>query len=263
MDNCKKIFSEILEELNISELIKSSLIEKIDQVNIETYGEYTYSDRGCVVKYIVEERWKEAVESEIKKLKRKKLISAFKKKFISGTVKFEIIEKETYEFTLIKVKKIKNSNDFLDEYQLKDREERILDQIHLEKLSNDPDWQEKIEKNKKIKEGYIYILSNLALPRIYKIGFVKDDYVARAKSLKSETGLDRDFVIENVWFTKNPYEVEQKIFSSLQMQKNEEGEYYGKSYRSIKELNGKAFIEFVDGASLNFFCERIEEFIQE
>ena len=46
MDNCKKIFSEILEELNISELIKSSLLEKIDQVNIETYGEYSYSDRG-------------------------------------------------------------------------------------------------------------------------------------------------------------------------------------------------------------------------
>ena len=46
------------------------------------------------------------------------------------------------------------------------------------------------------------------------------------------------------------------------LQKNEEGEYHGKSYRSIKELNGKTFIEFVDGASLNFFCERIEEFIQ-
>ena len=99
--------------------------------------------------------------------------------------------------------------------------------------------------------------------KVDKIGFIKDDYVARAKSLKSETGLDRNFVIENVWFTKNPYEVEQKIFSSLQMKKNEEGEYYGKSYRSIKELNGKAFIEFVDGAILNFFCERIEEFIQE
>ena len=183
---------------------------------------------------------------------------------ISGTVKFEIIGKETYELTLIKVKKFKKNNkDFLDEYQLKDREERLLDQIDMEKLATNPDWQEKIEKNKKIKEGYIYILSNLALPRIYKIGFVKDDYVARAKSLKSETGLDRNFVIENVWFTKNPYEVEQKIFSSLQMQKNEEGEYYGKSYRSIKELNGKAFIEFVDGASLKFFCERIEEFIQE
>ena len=183
---------------------------------------------------------------------------------ISRTVKFEIIGKETYELTLIKVKKFKKNNkDFLDEYQLKDREERLLDQIDMEKLATNPDLQEKIEKNKKIKEGYIYILSNLALPRIYKIGFIKDDYVARAKSLKSETGLDRNFVIENVWFTKNPYEVEQKIFSSLQMQKNEEGEYYGKSYRSIKELNGKEFMEFVDGASLKFFCERIEEFIQE
>ena len=83
------------------------------------------------------------------------------------------------------------------------------------------------------------------------------------KLLKSEPGLDRDFEIENIWFTKNPYEVEQKIFISLQMQKNEEGEYYGKFYRSIKELNGKAFIKFVDGESLNFFCERIEELIQD
>jgi len=262
MDNHKKIFFEILEELNISELIKSSLLEKIDQVNIDTYGAYGYSSRQCIVQCIVEERWKEAVESEIKKLKRKKLISFFKKKFISP-VHFEIIGKETNQLTLERVKEFKeNKKNFLDENELKAREERLLDQIEIEKLSTDPEWQKKIEKNKKIKEGYIYILSNLALPRIYKIGFVKDDYVARAKSLKSETGLDRDFVIENVWFTKNPYEVEQKIFSSLQMQKNEEGEYYGKSYRSIRELNGNGFIEFVDGASLNFFCERIEEFIK-
>ena len=264
MDDHKKIFFKILEELNIPELIKSSLLEKIDQLNIDTYGDYTYSDRGCVVKCIVEERWKEAVESEIKKIKRKKLISAFKKKFISGTVKFEIIEKETFELTLNKEKKFKENNkDFLDENELKDREERLLDQIDMEKLATEPYWQERMKKNEKIKEGYIYILSNLELPRIYKIGFVKDDPEARAKSLKSATGLDTDFVIENIWWTKNPYEVEQKIFNSLQMQKNENGEYYGKSYRSIKELNGKSFIEFVDGASLNFFCERIEEFIQE
>ena len=260
MDNHKKIFFKVLEELDISELRKSSLLEKIDQVNFESIG----MTREYVIKCIVEEKWKEAVESEIRKLKRKKLYSTFKKKLITESVHFEIIGKETLELTLKKAKRFKeNYKEFLDENQLKNREERLLDQIDLEKLAKDPDWLEKIEKNKKIKEGFIYILSNLALPRIYKIGFVKDDYVARAKSLKSETGLDRDFVIENIWFTKNPYEVEQKIFSSLQMQKNEEGEYYGKSYRSIKELNGKAFIEFVDGASLNFFCERIEEFIQD
>ena len=67
MNDHKKICSDILEELNISDLTKSSLLEKIEQVNIETYGEYSYSDRGCVVKCIVEEKWKEDVESEIKK----------------------------------------------------------------------------------------------------------------------------------------------------------------------------------------------------
>ena len=263
MNDHKKIFSEISEELDIAELRKSSLLEKIDQVNIDLYGANSYSSRQCIVQCIVEEKWKDDVESEIKKLKTKKLISVFKKKFISP-IHFEIIGKKIYQLTLERVKEFKeNSKRFLDENELKDREERLLDQIQLEKLSTDTEWQEKIENNKKIKEGYICLLSNLELPRIYKIGFVKDDPEARAKSLKSETGLDRDFVIENVWFTKNPYEVEQKIFSSLQMQKNEEGEYYGKSYRSIKELNGNAFIEFVDGASLNFFCERIEEFIQE
>ncbi len=37
-----------------------------------------------------------------------------------------------------------------------------------------------------------------------------------------------------------------KIFNSLQMKKNKEGEYYGKSYRFTKELNEKSFIKFVD-----------------
>ena len=194
------------------------------------------------------------------------MILAYKKKIFCNRVNFQIIEKETYELTLKKLEELKefkkNNDDFLDENELKDREERLLDQIDMEKLLTKPDWQKEIKKNKKIKEGYIYILSNLELPRIYKIGFVKDDPEARAKWLKSETGLDTDFVIEKLWKTKNPYKVEQKIFNSLQMQKNEEGEYCGKSYRSIRELNGKAFIEFVDGASLNFFCQRIEEFIK-
>ena len=97
----------------------------------------------------------------------------------------------------------KINKDFLDENELKDREERLLDQIDMEKLVTKPDWQKKIKKNKKIKEGFIYILSNLELPRIYKIGFVKDDPEARAKSLKSETGLDTDFAIENIFIFLN------------------------------------------------------------
>ena len=262
MDNPKKFFFEILEELDINPLIKSSLSEKIYKINVEPNRKFV---RGYIVECIVEKRWKRALESDIKNFK-KKLILAYKKKIFCNRVNFQIIEKETYELTLKKLEELKefkkNNDDFLDENELKDREERLLDQIDMEKLVTKPDWQKQIKKNKKIKEGYIYILSNLELPRIYKIGFVKDDPEARAEWLKRETGLDTDFVIEKLWKTKNPYKVEQKIFNSLQMQKNEEGEYYGKSYRSVKELNGKAFIEFVDGASLNFFCQRIEEFIK-
>ena len=82
-------------------------------------------------------------------------------------------------------------------------------------------WQSAIENQRKIKEGYIYILSNKKLPKIYKIGFVKEDVEKRAYSLKRETGLETDFVIEKIWKTKNPFEVEQKIFESLIMLTNE------------------------------------------
>ena len=127
-------------------------------------------------------------------------------------------------------------------------------------------WQEVIDNHKKIKEGFIYILSNPRIAGTYKIGFVKEDVEKRAYSLKRETGLSREFVIEKIWKTKNPYEVEQKILESLQMQKNEKGEFdssFGKCYRTSRLFNGRTFNEFVEGASLKFFCKRIEEFIQD
>ena len=90
-----------------------------------------------------------------------------------------------------------------------------------------------------------------------------DLWLAFAPLKKTKT----DFVIEKTWKTKNPFEVEQKIFKSLEntWKKNEKGEFdrsLGKCYRNSKFINGKRFYEFVDGATLKFFCERIEEFIQ-
>ena len=58
MNDHKKIFSDILEELNISDLTKSSLLEKIDQVNIETYGEYSYSDRAVLLNVLLKKNGK-------------------------------------------------------------------------------------------------------------------------------------------------------------------------------------------------------------
>ena len=255
------MFFEILEELDIPPLTKSSLLEKVDEVIIQTYGIFS---RQYIVQYITEEKWMSDVARDIEKCKRKKLISTFKKRLISKAVNFEIIGKENYESTLKKINEIKeNTKRLRDQKEIEAKKERLFDQMDLERLAAAPDWQKEIKKHKKIKEGYIYILSNLGLPRTFKIGFVKDDPEARAKQLKSATGLETDFIIEKLWKTKNPYKVEQKIFSSLQMQKNKNGEYYGKSYRLIKEMNGTSFTEFVNGESLKFFCERIEKFIQE
>ena len=263
MNDYKKIFFDILEELDISTSIKSFLLKEIFEINFDLHSEEG-RPRHYLIELIVEERSIAALESEIRKLKRKKLISTLKRRLCSNSVKFKFTRKESYESTLKKVSEFKeNLKKVRDQKEMEAKKERLLDQIDLERLAADPDWQETIKKNKKIKEGYIYILSNLELPRTYKIGFVKDDPDSRAKSLKSETGLETDFVIENLWWTKNPYEVEQKIFNSLHMQKNKDGEYYGESYRLIKEMNGKSFTEFVNGESLKFFCERIEKFIQD
>ena len=258
MENYKKIFFEILEESNIPPLKKTFLFEKTYEIDFKLYEE---KSRHYRVEFVVEESSKTAVRSEIKKFKNT-LTPLFKKKLICNSVKFEISEKIPNELT--DREKQQRALDLLSEW--KENQRGIKKQKQFEKKEIGATWKEVIDNQKKIKEGYIYILSNPRIAGTYKIGFVKEDVFKRAYSLKRETGLYKDFVIEKTWKTKNPYEVEQKIFESLQMQKNEKGEYdssFGKCYRTSKVFNGKTFNEFVDGASLKFFCKRIEKFIQD
>ena len=84
------------------------------------------------------------------------------------------------------------------------------------------DWQEVVKRNSSYEEGSIYILSNKELPNMYKIGF-SNDVEYRSKALTKSTGLKEDFILEKTWKTKNPYEVEQNIFKSLMMGKNDKG----------------------------------------
>ena len=257
MDNYKKIFSEILEESNIPPLKKTFLFEKTYEIFFELYEE---KNRHYRVEFVVEENWKAVVRSDLKKFK-KELTPLFKKKLICNSVKFEVTGKKPNEMT----QREKHELAWKNYREAKENAKMLLKQKKLEKKEISPTWQAVIDNHKKIKEGYIYILSNVALPSTYKIGFVKEDVFKRAYSLRRETGITTDFVIEKTWKTKNPYEVEQKIFKSLEMQKNEKGEYdssSGKCYRTSRVLNGKTFNEFVDGANLKFFCERIEEFVQ-
>ena len=258
MDNYKKIFFEILEGIDISPFKKSLFLKQIYEINFELYEE---KSRHYRVEFVVEDIWENFVRSELEKLKRK-LTPLFKKKLICNSIKLEVTGKKPNELT--KREKHQMALNKLSEF--KEEEISRNRQTLIDAKESIAAWQKVIDSQKKIKEGYIYILSNSALERTYKIGFVKEDVFKRCYSLKRETGLWRDFIIEKTWKTKNPYEVEQKIFKSLEMQKNDKGEYdssLGKCYRTSKVLNGKTFNEFVDGESLEFFCKRIEKFIQD
>ena len=258
MDNYMKIFHQILWESSIPRKTQSLLLDKTYEINFDLYED---KSRHYRVEFVVEESSKTAVRSEIKKFKNT-LTPLFKKKLICNSIKFEISEKIPNKLT--DREKQQRALDLLSEW--KENQRSLKKQKQFEKKEIGATWKEVIDNQKKIKEGYIYILSNVALSSTYKIGFVKEDVFKRAYSLRRETGITTDFVIEKTWKTKNPYEVEQKIFESLQMQKNEKGEYdssFGKCYRTSKVFKGKTFNEFVDGASLKFFCKRIEKFIQD
>ena len=258
MENYKKIFFEILEESNIPPLKKTFLFEKTYEIDFKLHEE---KSRHYRVEFVVEENWKASVIGDLKTFK-KTLTSSIKKKLICNSVKFEVTGKKPNEMTQREKYELALKN----LREAKENSKMLLEQKKLEKKEISSTWQKVIDNHKKIKEGYIYILSNPRIAGTYKIGFVKEDVFKRAYSLKRETGLYRDFVIEKTWKTKNPYEVEQKIFKSLQMQKNKKGEYdssLGKCYRTSRFLKGKTFNEFVEGESLKFFCERIEKFIQD
>ena len=271
----KDIFFEIVEKSDYLTTFKKSFLKiNVKEVLFEPSGssdpsrelkEIKKDFRHYDIYLVVEKTYKPLTEEYIKKIIKPFMTKAFKKKLCCDSVSFGILEKETYELTQKNLAEIKeNSKKSIDKINIEIRkdEENLSEKHRRESIAA---WQKVIENQKKIKEGYIYILSNKSLPRTYKIGFVKEDVEKRAYSLKRQTGFKTDFVIKKIWKTKNPYEVEQKIFKSLGMPRNEKGEYddsLGKSYRTCKFINGKTFNEFVQGASLKFFCERIEKFIQ-
>jgi len=101
MSDHKKIFFDILEELDVNQSLKSALLEQIYEINFDLRKTETFKEkRYCYVELIIEKRYKAAVESEIRKLRKKNLISNINKKLFCKTVKFIITEKENQESTL-------------------------------------------------------------------------------------------------------------------------------------------------------------------
>lgn len=116
------------------------------------------------------------------------------------------------------------------------------------------------KKHKYIK-GWVYIISNKAMPGIIKIGYSRKDPKLRAEELK-HTGSPYPYVVEYEMLIENPYKIEQRIHRRLS--KNKEGkEWFRCSVKdaivAIKEIAATSIIYEQSRAGLTEEPQTIEQ----
>jgi hypothetical protein len=65
------------------------------------------------------------------------------------------------------------------------------------------------------KEGWVYVLTNEAMPGLVKIGYTMKDPTIRAEDLSKETGIPMPFVVVYKALVPKPYQVEQAVHREL------------------------------------------------
>lgn len=83
-------------------------------------------------------------------------------------------------------------------------------------------------------KGYVYIISNKAMPGIFKIGFTLKDPVLRAQQLNS-TGIPHPFVVEYEILVDEPHDLEQRVHKILQ-EFNENKEWFRCSFAQAVQV---------------------------
>ncbi|OOF44424.1 hypothetical protein BKK51_09035 [Rodentibacter trehalosifermentans] len=84
--------------------------------------------------------------------------------------------------------------------------------------------------------GWVYILSNPAMPGLLKVGYTDRDPFARAKEISQATGVPFDFIVEYQIYVSHPYELEQKTHQLLHNHRvNNNREFFNCSYEDAVE----------------------------
>ena len=100
--------------------------------------------------------------------------------------------------------------------------------------------------------GWVYILSNPAMPGLLKIGYTDRDPFARAKEIGQATGVPFDFVVEYQAYVSHPYELEQKTHQLLNNHRvNNNREFFRCSYEDAVEAIRTA-INYLDSQLRDF-----------
>lgn len=114
-----------------------------------------------------------------------------------------------------------------------DKFEYTIDDSIVEDLKSLKKWTLIENKHSKVELGNIYVLSNQSKPNIYKIGFSSKNPKYRAKDIRSSLEISSEFIVEKSWVTKNLFEVEQKIFPSLEKYREWNSEFFNCELKKI------------------------------
>lgn len=85
----------------------------------------------------------------------------------------------------------------------------------------------------KIEFGFIYVLENILMPGIYKIGFTANNPDKRAEQISQQYNLPTPFVVLNYWRTRDPYIIEQRVHKILNLSRVN-GEFFNAKIEDIE-----------------------------
>lgn len=102
------------------------------------------------------------------------------------------------------------------------------------------------------KEGWVYVLTNEAMPGLVKVGYTMKDPAIRAEELYKDsktgavTGVPMPFVVVYKALVVNPYQVEQAVHKLLEKKRlNEEREFFScESFEAIRHIRESAAVKF-------------------
>lgn len=97
--------------------------------------------------------------------------------------------------------------------------------------------------------GYIYVLSNPAMPDLLKIGFTRGAVESRARDLSRTTGIPQAFEVESWYLTQDPSMVEKKVHQALADHRVNDGREF---FRVTVEIADKVVAEHIKPPMLSF-----------
>ncbi len=84
--------------------------------------------------------------------------------------------------------------------------------------------------------GYIYVLSNSAMPGLFKVGFTNRDVKQRVQELSCATGVPTPFEIEYYCFTRDVELIEAEVHKRFDKYRQPGKEFFSVSLEKVVEV---------------------------